>query len=66
MPGLRHAAEAIVQAATEASMNKRQTTTPDSTLAHLIRAVGKVVFRMIPAAPAGRPAGGPVVFRHYL
>lgn len=47
-------------------MNKRQTTTPDSTLAHLIRAVGKVVFRMIPAAPAGRPAGGPVVFRHYL
>lgn len=62
-------------------MNKRQTTILGTTRAGstwagstwagitwggLSKFVGKLVLRNIPAAPAGRPAGNPVVFRHYL
>ena len=53
-------------AAAEASMVKRPTRVRDTALSGLIQAVGKVAQRLIPAAPAGRPIGGPVVFRHYL
>lgn len=71
MPGLHHGARSIAHAATEASMNKRQTTILGSTWAGstwtgLSKVVGKLVLRSIPAASAGRPAGSPVVFRHYL
>ncbi|MCJ2012342.1 hypothetical protein [Methylobacterium sp. J-076] len=47
-------------------MRKRHTTTLDTALAVLMRTVERLTRRLIPAAPAGRPAGGPVVFRHYL
>jgi len=52
-------------------MNKRQTTILGSTWAGstwtgLSKVVGKLVLRSIQAASAGRPAGSPVVFRHYL
>jgi hypothetical protein len=47
-------------------MVKRPTRVRDTALSGLIQAVGKVAQRLIPAAPAGRPIGGPVVFRHYL
>lgn len=47
-------------------MLKRHTTTLDSTFAILLRAVERFTRRLMPATPGGRPAGGPVVFRHYL
>lgn len=47
-------------------MLKRQITPFGSALVALLRTVERVTRRIIPAAPAGRPIGGPVVFRHYL
>lgn len=47
-------------------MRQRQTMIRGSAWGGLIRIVEKLVLRAIPAAPAGRPVGGPVVFRHYL
>jgi len=47
-------------------MTQRHTPSFDGALAALIRIVERVTRRLVPAAPAGRPAGGPVVFRHYL
>ncbi len=47
-------------------MVKRPTQFRDTALSGLIQAVGKLAQRLMPAAPAGRPVGGPVVFRHYL
>lgn len=47
-------------------MRKRPTSPRPAGLAGLVRSVGLVIQRLIPAAPASRPVGGPVVFRHYL
>lgn len=47
-------------------MSQRQTSILDRGWVGLIRMVERFVLGAIPAAPAGRPAGGPVVFRHYL
>lgn len=47
-------------------MTQRQTTSFDGALLALIRLAERVTRHLVPAAPADRPAGGPVVFRHYL
>lgn len=47
-------------------MLKRPTSPRPTVFAGLVRSVGLVIHRLMPAAPAGRPIGGPVVFRHYL
>ncbi len=47
-------------------MLKRPTSPRATVLAGLVRSVGLAIHRLMPVAPAGRPTGGPVVFRHYL
>lgn len=47
-------------------MIQRQITTVDGPLAALLRSVERLARRIVTAAPASRPVGGPVVFRHYL
>ncbi len=47
-------------------MIPRHISTVDNAFAALLRTVERLTRRIIPAAPSGRPAGGPVVFRHYL
>lgn len=47
-------------------MTKRQIIRFDSALAALLHTVERLTRRLILTAPTGRPAGGPVVFRHYL
>lgn len=47
-------------------MSQRRTTILGHAVAALLRTVETFTRRVIPPAPAGRPTGGPVVFRHYL
>ena len=47
-------------------MTQRPSLSLDAALVGLLGMIEKLTRRLIPAAKAGRPAGGPVVFRHYL
>jgi hypothetical protein len=47
-------------------MTQRPSLSLDAAFAGLLGLIEKLTRRPIQAAPAGRPAGGPVVFRHYL
>jgi hypothetical protein len=47
-------------------MTQRPSLTLDAALVGLLGMIEKFTRRLMPAAPEGRPVGGPVVFRHYL